>query len=123
MRAQRISSHLPDWSSVAVAATLLLAPWLFGYSDSMATLATCFSALILLLVSAIAIAEIDEDEGPEYFIVGAWLLISPWVLGFWSDTSALLTHALFGVAIVASVAWAIWGRPRADSLVQAKRDS
>ncbi|MBU3889450.1 hypothetical protein FM996_05280 [Methylosinus sporium] len=108
MPTQRIS-HTPDWSSLAVAAILLLAPWILHYTSWMATLATSFSAVILLALSAVAFAELDDSETPEYLIVGVWLVISPWMLGFWPDTRALLVHLLFGGGLVAYVAWEIWG--------------
>jgi len=102
-------SHIPDWRSLAVAAILLLAPWVFHYTSWMATLATTFSAAILLLLSAVAFAEIDDSEAPEYFIVGVWLVVSPWILGFWPDSPALLVHLLFGGGLIAFAAWEIWG--------------
>jgi len=108
MSIRRIA-HTPDWSSLAIATILLLAPWILHYTSWMATLATSFSAAILLLLSAVAFAEIDDSETPEYFIVGVWLLVSPWILGFWPDTRALLVHLLVGGVLVAYAAWEIWG--------------
>jgi hypothetical protein len=102
-------AHFPDWTNFAVSAALLLAPWIAHYQSVMATIATTFSALILLILAAIAIAEVDDTEEPEYFIVGLWLLISPWILGFWSDGRALAVHVLFGVGLVVYAAREIWG--------------
>lgn len=110
MRAQH-ASHIPDWRSLAAAAALFIAPWALHYTSAMATLATCFSAVILVIVSTMAIAEVDDTEEPEYLILGAWLLISPWVLGFWTDKSALLVHILFGVELIVHAAWEIWAAP------------
>jgi hypothetical protein len=110
MPTQRIS-HIPDWGSLAIAAVLLLAPWILHYTSWMATLATSFSAGILLLLSAVAIAELDDSEAPEYLIVGVWLVVSPWILGFWPDQRALFVHLLLGGGLVAYAAWQIWGAP------------
>lgn len=107
--ATRRISHIPDWGSLGIAAALLLAPWILHYASWMATLATSFSAAILVLLSAVAFAELDDSEAPEYLIVGAWLLVSPWILGFWSDSRALLVHLLFGGVLLAYAAWQIWG--------------
>lgn len=108
MRAQHIS-HIPDWSSLAAAAVLFMAPWAFHYTSVMATVATCFSAIILVILSAMAIAEVDDTEEPVYLIFGGWLLISPWILGFWTDANALIVHLLFGAGVVIHAAWEIWG--------------
>ncbi|CAN2534500.1 MAG TPA: SPW repeat protein [Methylosinus sp.] len=108
MSTRRIS-HIPDWSCLAIAAILLLAPWIVHYTSWMATLATSFTAVILVLLSAAAFAELDDSETPEYFIIGIWLLVSPWLLGFWPDSRALLVHLLVGGALVAYAAWVIWG--------------
>jgi hypothetical protein len=110
MRLQRLT-HLPDWGSLAAAAALFISPWALHYTNPMATLATCFSASILVILSTMAIAEVDDSEEPEYLILGAWLLISPWVLGFWTDASALIVHMVFGVGMIVHSAWEMWGAP------------
>lgn len=110
MRAQE-DMHMPDWGSLVAAVVLFVAPWAFHYSSGMATLATSFSALILIILSAMALAEVDDTEEPEYLILGAWLLISPWVLGFWTDKSALVVHILFGAGFIIHSAWEIWAAP------------
>ncbi len=51
--------------------------------------------------------EVDPTEEPEYFIVGVLLLVSPWVLGFWTDPTALLVHSVFGVLLVIHAAWVL----------------
>lgn len=114
MRLQHMT-HIPDWSSLAAAAVLFVAPWALHYTSAMATLATCFSALILVILSSMAIAEVDDTEEPEYFILGVWLLISPWVLGFWTDKSALVVHILFGAGLIIHAAWEIWAAPSGGS--------
>lgn len=108
MQVQRLSHHIPDWGSFVVAVIMFISPWMFHYTSAMATLATCFSAALLVVLSTLAIAEVDETEEPEYFILGAWLLISPWILGFWWDKSALAVHVVFGALLIIHAVWVIW---------------
>ncbi|MBI1868133.1 MAG: SPW repeat protein [Methylocystis sp.] len=104
MQLRRVS-HLPDWTSLAVAALLFMSPWALHYTSVMATIATCFSAVILVILSGMAIEEVDPTEEPEYFIVGVLLLVSPWILGFWTELAALLVHSVFGALLIIHAAW------------------
>jgi hypothetical protein len=37
--------------------------------------------------------------------LGAWLVISPWVLGFSGSSTALLTHVVVGFAAIVLAIW------------------
>jgi hypothetical protein len=44
------------------------------------------------------------------FVIGAWILLSPWVLGASGDPLMLWSTALAGLAIILFNVWAIFGR-------------
>lgn len=39
------------------------------------------------------------------FILGIWLLASPWVLGYWRVTSALWSEIVIGAALILLAIW------------------
>jgi SPW repeat len=45
-------------------------------------------------------------------ILGLWVLISPWVLGFTASTGALWSAVVLGILVIAVSAWALYQPPR-----------
>ena len=43
------------------------------------------------------------------FLLGLWLLLSPWILGYWRITSALWSQVVVGVLIILLSLWEIVG--------------
>ena len=43
------------------------------------------------------------------FVLGLWLIVSPWLLRFAANMNATWTHVVMGVLVAAVSAWAIWG--------------
>jgi hypothetical protein len=41
-------------------------------------------------------------------ILGVWLIIAPWVLGFSSLTAAAWNQVIVGLLVVALAAWELW---------------
>ncbi|HEY3524197.1 MAG TPA: SPW repeat protein [Candidatus Limnocylindrales bacterium] len=97
--------------SVIAGLWLLISPWVLGFSDMQSPM---WNAVILGIViavlafiraggwySAVGLAWIN-------LVLGIWVFISPWVLGF-SDRQAPLWDALVvGVVVVVLSAWSVW---------------
>ena len=47
-------------------------------------------------------------DGRHGIVLGVWILIAPWVLGFAVITTATAAHVVLGVFLIASEAWEIW---------------
>ena len=47
-------------------------------------------------------------QDPVNAVLGAWLVASPWVLGFQGNPTALSAMMVFGVALIAAAAGAMW---------------
>ena len=47
-------------------------------------------------------------QDPVNAVIGAWLLASPWILGFQGNSPALSCSLVIGVALVAAAAGAMW---------------
>jgi hypothetical protein len=45
-----------------------------------------------------------------YVVIGCWIMISPWLLGFSEITLAKWSNVLFGLAIVIMGAWTMAGK-------------
>lgn len=97
-----------DWVGVAFGAILLGSPWLAGYSTNHpATLNAVIAGAILVvaeLLSLIGVATIGDWIGVG---IGLWLMASPFVLGFASQTVATVATAGLGFLALLLTAWAM----------------
>jgi hypothetical protein len=68
--------------NLALAAILLVTPWLFTLTNTMARVDLWASSLAVILISLAAIAAFAKWEEWANLILGVWLIASPWILGF-----------------------------------------
>jgi hypothetical protein len=54
------------------------------------------------------------------FIIGLWVMLSPWFLGFSNIEIMKWSNAVCGLAIVLINAWMLFGKERADHEKQEK---
>lgn len=100
--------HWQDPLNLIAGLWMATSPWVLAYaSDSYATL----NAVILgAVIAAIALAELFKATPWEEWAsvaLGAWLVISPWVLGF-SDMAMAMWNALaVGVLVAGLALWAL----------------
>ena len=99
-----------DWINLVLAVCLFISPWAIGF----VTEATpAWNAWIVgIVLGALAIATLSvfaEWEEWVNMVLGLWLVVSPWLLGFAANVNAMWTHVVMGVLVVGASAWAVWG--------------
>lgn len=94
--------------NVLFAAILFVSPWLLGFSYETAGLNAWASGLLLGLVSVVAILSYAEWEEWIDLALGAWILGSPWVLGFPADAAATKVHVMIGLIVTVLAAIELW---------------
>lgn len=99
MKARRREAVL-DVYNLLLAALLLASPWLFRLTNGTARLEFWVGGAAIAAISIGAIVAFASWEEWANLALGAWLVASPWVLGF---AHARATH--FSVAIGAAVAY------------------
>ena len=75
---------------------LFFSPWLFAYAQSTSRLDAWLSGAAIVVTSIIAIVIFSEWEEWINFLLGLWLIIAPWTLGF-AHTAAM--HVSIGIGI------------------------
>lgn len=99
-----------DWINLVLAVLLFISPWVIGY---VADVTPAWNAWILgVVLGALTVATLSafaEWEEWANFVLGLWLIVSPWVLGFAANVNAMWTHVIMGVLVAAVSAWAVWG--------------
>lgn len=117
--AERMSERWRDGVMLVLAVWLFISPWLLGYvmgaplggGEATATVAAWNAwviAVILAVVTAWALFSFAEWQDWVTGLLGAWLVIAPWVLGYGATMTAVWNHVIVGVVIVVLAAWELW---------------
>jgi SPW repeat len=101
-----------DWANLVFAVWLFISPWVLGFypGAASASVAAAWNAWIFAIVIGVfAIAALIKARPWEEWInliAGAWVFVSPWVLGFYAGHTVLLWNSLIVGALV--FALSIW---------------
>jgi hypothetical protein len=101
--------RVQDWLNLALAVLLFISPWALGFRDEpVAAWNAWVCSVIVAVFSIAALVNFAEWEEWVNLAIGAWLVISPWVLQFAHVRSALWTEVILGALILVLAAWEIW---------------
>lgn len=90
-----------DWASWVLGIWLLLSPWtLWFYLDEVATRNAVVVGLLIVFTEVVELSIFRDWEEWINVVLGAWLLISPWVLGIHA-LSATADFLIIGLLVVA----------------------
>lgn len=90
-----------DWMGVALGVILLVSPWALGYSaETAATMNALVMGVILVLEEMLELGLHETAEEWIDLAAGAWLIASPFVLGFASVPSAAASAIVVGALTV-----------------------
>jgi hypothetical protein len=103
---ERLSAYWQDTLNFLLGAGLFISPWLFGFgAEQTAALNAYVVGGIIAVMALMALFAFQIWEEWVSGLLGAWLVISPWVLGFSGSSSAVLTHLVVGVAAIVLAIW------------------
>lgn len=111
---------LTDVVNLILGAFLFLSPWIFVFAPEGAAGAASWNAWLSgLVIAALAIAALVSFATWEEWlnlIVGLWVAVSPWLVGFAANATAMRLHLIIGVIVAAVAAIRLWldryGSPR-----------
>ena len=104
-----------DLINLILAVCLFVSPWIVGFAAETTAAYNAWIVGVVLGVLAVATLSVfAEWEEWVNVVLGLWLIVSPWLLGFVANANAMATHVDLGVLVVAASAWA-W-RARASPL-------
>ncbi|NNM75187.1 SPW repeat protein [Enterovirga aerilata] len=92
-----------------VGAGLFLSPWLFGFSDHQTASWNAWTVgLLVAIVAVAAVAQLQAWEEWVNLALGAWLIVSPWILGFTALASAFWCTLAAGLVVAVLAAVELW---------------
>jgi len=101
------NAKLCDVANLILGAFLFISPWLFGFDAGSASQNAIISGIVIAILSIGALAAFAVWEEWLNLIVGLWVLVSPWVLGF-AGTAAMTVHVIVGLIVAALAAIELW---------------
>ncbi len=106
----KLSAYWQDVLNCLLGIGLFFSPWALGFAGERfpAMNAHVIGAVIAVMALA-AILAFHEWEEWVSVALGAWLIASPWVMGFSTVQTAMLTHVLIGIAAVVLAIWSSSG--------------
>ncbi len=122
-----------DWTNLVLAIWLFISPWVLQFASGAATVRTpaegaaaggavvaaAWNAWIFgVVVAAIAAAGLIRVQAWEEWtnlLIGLWLVVAPWVLGFSGNAVATRNTLIVGVLIFALAAWEFYDIHKAAS--------
>jgi len=96
-----------DLYNLLLAAVLFVSPWLFKLTNSVGKVDLWATGAVIAVISMAAIFAYANWEEWANFLLGLWLIASPWVLGF-AHTRAMHFSIGVGVAVAFMAALELW---------------
>ena len=98
-----------DWITLIVGIWLFFSPWILGFYSEMPTVSWNFFLLGIAFVVFAAFGLSLRTLWEEWvnLVLGIWLIVSPWVLQYSSNTMPRDGAVIVGVIVAAMAIWAI----------------
>jgi hypothetical protein len=116
------SESVLDLYNLAFAAVLFVSPWLFKLTKSVGKVDLWATGAAIAVTSLAAIVAYANWEEWINFLLGLWLIASPWVLGF-AHTRAMHFSIGVGVAVAFMAAIELWLQYDATHLGASRHDA
>jgi hypothetical protein len=102
------TEHWEDVVNAFLGAVLFLMPWLFDLGSTVAAWNAGIVGAVIVVLSIAAIVRFAQWEEWINLVLGLWVVVSPWVLGFAAMAAAMWGHVVIGLAIVVLAALELW---------------
>src|SRR5438876_1635213 len=102
------NAKLCDVANLVLGAVLFFSPWVFGFNAGTVSTNAHIAGIVIAALAIAALAAFAVWEEWLNLIVGLWVLVSPWVLGFQGTTNAMTIHVVVGIAVAVLAAIELW---------------
>ena len=96
-----------DLYNLAAAIFLLASPWLFAHANQTAAIDLRTSGAVIAILSLVAMVAFSIWEEWANLLVGCWLIVSPWLLGF-AHTRAMHFSIVAGAVVAFMTMLELW---------------
>ena len=96
-----------DWLTLLVGIWLFISPWIFGFRHTSFVWNPFIMGALVFLFSIWEIVNGKIVAETINLIIGIWIFISPWVLGFSHSPNAAWIMFVFGAILILADVWGI----------------
>ncbi len=98
-----------DWVNLVCAVLLFISPWVLRFSgDMMATRAAWITGVVVAIFAVAALVQFAEWEEWISLLLGVWMIVAAWVVGFATIGVAVAAFVVLGVVVALASAAEIW---------------
>ena len=109
------TDHWQDWISALVGVWLFGSPWFLEHTMVTEVPAAgdlgmwnfWIVGLTMIVVAETAVYAFSVWVEWVIFVLGAWVLISPWVLGFTASAALIWTSVIAGTLVIVLASWVL----------------
>jgi hypothetical protein len=98
-----------DWVNLACAVLLFISPWVLRFSgDDMAARAAWITGVVVAIFAVAALVRFAEWEEWISLLLGVWMIVAPWVVGFSAIGVAVAAFVVLGIVVALASVSEIW---------------
>ena len=100
--------HWQDWINLLLGIWIYVSPWVIGRSLDdvvVANYSIVGMAVVALAVACLVAFRLWEERAT--LLLGFWLLISPWVLGFRTSAAHFWNAVIIGALLIVHAIWVL----------------
>jgi hypothetical protein len=107
------SNRWEDWANLLLGAWLFVSPWVLQFvvgtgSNASAAWNAWISGTVIAVIAVAALLQSQQWKEWANIVVGIWVAISPWVLGYTSLTTATSNAVIVGILTVCLAGWELY---------------
>jgi uncharacterized membrane protein YccC len=98
-----------DWAGMALGVLVLFSPWIINQSsNSSAVTSASLTGIVLIVIAGLEMMRLYRWHEVAALLTGAWLIISPNVLGYTTVHPLATMHVALGAVVAVLAALEIW---------------
>jgi hypothetical protein len=117
---ERRNTAIGDVVNLILGAILFFSPWIFGFAPGAESYNAMISGVVIVALSIAALAAFATWEEWLNLVLGLWVLVSPWLLGFAQGTT-MIVHVVLGILVAVIAAIELWMIHRPPTHLTASR--
>jgi SPW repeat len=104
---ERPNAYVLDIYKLVLGAFIAVSPWVFAFRYDAARLESAASGVLVVAIASAALIAFADWEEWAMLVVGLWLTVSPWLLGF-PMAAAMKIHVGVGLLIAYLAGLELW---------------
>ena len=101
-----------DWVTLIAGLWLFINPWIFGYSRMSYSWDAYLFGAVVFIFSIWALSDKRFWEEWVDLLIGIWIFLSPWILGFSMNGGALWNFLAVGFVLMVFAIWSLAAYPK-----------